>query len=1151
MTVAGGEDAELTEIDEYRIVRRLNSRAEGKMYLAHDRTLDRPVVLLCRPENLEVARGLFGRARRLVRVTHPSLWTVHRLKDEGRHRYAVLEHATGQRLDALPLPLPAHRVLEIGRGLAGAVAALHAHGISHGSIRAKRVIVTAEGVPRLFGAIGAPASAGSQAVVEDVRALAALLQDLADADLRGRIARLAGGRTLTAEGLFHALEGLARRAPGDDGVADNPYRGLETYEAKHAESFFGRSAQVANVLERLQGMPWLLVAAPAGCGKSSLVRAGIAPAVARGDLGERSRWDVVTVAPGLRPLSALADSIAPTLGRDATTMRERLVADASLAANLAGARTDSGLLLVVDPLDDVFSAADKFERSAFLDVLASFGRIMPGVRIILTLRSHLLQRLGELRVVGRDLLGATYMLPAMRDAELAEVVVGPLRTRDFAMEAPAMVDALVADVNGSPESLPVLSFALAELWKWRDAGRRVIPKAALEQLGGASHALARHGELVLAGLGRESRQEARRILVTLATESHAQDVFTREALVSGGNARAAHEALDALVASRLVAEGAACKLTHPHLARTWGRLRTWLDDASSAHAAKQRLEKAAREWERVGRPEDILWSARQLRDAETSAALGDAGATALAFVDASRHAVRRQEARRWTRRFALPVALALVAAGVAGIRSWHERRQNAAAIAASLTEAGAARAEACDLDAQLVTARREAFAHYDAKDWAGGETRWVDVLALSKRASSRFAAAASLASLALARDPRDARSRALAADISLSWLELAERDHEERLIRELSARVALLDDDGSRRARLSAPAHLRVTTSPPGANVSLHRVRVEGGRRVEDSGRAIGLDSRLELEPGSYVLDASARGLYPTRLPVRLVRADDQSVVIRMPSATEVPAGFVYVPEGVSLLGAPEVETVRQVTSAQPEHAVPVDGFFIAEHEVTFSEYIEFLTTLPPQERETRRPHSKSVDLMFAPDGSPMLTLERASAQRGEPLCRPKRSVRRCQDWLRMPIGAISWEDGVAYEAWLAAARVPGARLCTEREWERAARGADGRTFPWGDDLRPGDTNFEATYAFDGEQSGEDEVGSFPVDRSPFGVFDLAGNNTEWVLDTLDASRAAFHVMRGGAWLADEFGTHSASRITNGRHPDYVGLRSCASIPVP
>ena len=82
------------------------------------------------------------------------------------------------------------------------------------------------------------------------------------------------------------------------------------------------------------------------------------------------------------------------------------------------------------------------------------------------------------------------------------------------------------------------------------------------------------------------------------------------------------------------------------------------------------------------------------------------------------------------------------------------------------------------------------------------------------------------------------------------------------------------------------------------------------------------------------------------------------------------------------------------------------------------------------------------------------------------------------QDWLRMPVSAISFEDAQAYVAWLShTGRVPGARLCDEREWERAARGADARAFPGGAALEQDDANFDRTYGRIAAGFGPDEVG--------------------------------------------------------------------------
>src|SRR6185436_5453816 len=111
----------------------------------------------------------------------------------------------------------------------------------------------------------------------------------------------------------------------------------------------------------------------------------------------------------------------------------------------------------------------------------------------------------------------------------------------------------------------------------------------------------------------------------------------------------------------------------------------------------------------------------------------------------------------------------------------------------------------------------------------------------------------------------------------------------------------------------------------------------------------------------------------------------------------------------------------------------------------------------------------------------------------GEPFRYGTRSRRAVQDWLRFPVSGLPLADAEAYLRWLdRSARVPGARLCSEQEWERAARGADDRPFPHGDRLLPEDANFDETYDRNGY--GPDEVGAHPASASPFGVEDLVGN---------------------------------------------------------
>src|SRR5678815_2053151 len=96
---------------------------------------------------------------------------------------------------------------------------------------------------------------------------------------------------------------------------------------------------------------------------------------------------------------------------------------------------------------------------------------------------------------------------------------------------------------------------------------------------------------------------------------------------------------------------------------------------------------------------------------------------------------------------------------------------------------------------------------------------------------------------------------------------------------------------------------------------------------------------------------------------------------------------------------------------------------------------------------------------------------------------------------MKLPVAAVSYEDAVAFAAWLdRSGRVRGARLCDEYEWERAARGADGRTFPTGTVLAPDDANIDVTYGREPLAFGPDEIGSHPQSRSPVGADDMAGN---------------------------------------------------------
>ena len=366
---------------------------------------------------------------------------------------------------------------------------------------------------------------------------------------------------------------------------------------------------------------------------------------------------------------------------------------------------------------------------------------------------------------------------------------------------------------------------------------------------------------------------------------------------------------------------------------------------------------------------------------------------------------------------------------------------------------------------------------------------------------------------------------------------------------DLLMRLSLNDEDGSRRARWNAPATVELV-APVGVAVELYRYDDDDGHR-----RATPLpppaSTRLSLPAGSYLAIAAG-----TRLPFAVERGEARRIVLP-PPPREVPHGFVYVPPGRFLYGSSGEEEMRRTFyGAPPLHPVDGPAFFIAQDETTYAEWIAFLEAIPPEARARLTPRGTSfegvgVELQRAGDSWALRLRPKATVYRagwGEPIRYRDRATHGEQDWRRMPVSGLSFRDAQAYTRWLAdSGRVPGARLCTEMEWERAARGADDREYPHGDRLDPADANFDLTYGQKLDAFGPDEVGTHPASRSPFGVDDLAGNIYEWVQSSMAPGES---VVRGACYYYNREMTRVYNRevINADDRTQMLGVRVCASV---
>jgi hypothetical protein len=433
------------------------------------------------------------------------------------------------------------------------------------------------------------------------------------------------------------LRGLAARQRALPPEAIGPFRGLSRFEERDRDVFFGRAREIAAALEGLRTRGLVALVGPSGSGKSSLARAGLLPALTEGALsGWPPHWDAAVVEPGrdLRAsLTAALDRFVPGLdANDPAALIEAL----ALRARTKG----RGLVLLVDPLEALVTTPETEGRRVTAALLSLMGkRAIPGVRAVVAARRDLLDPLLAMDGLGPALARGLVLVEPLPVPALREVIDEALAIYGYTFEDEALGAELTAGIEATAGAMPLVEFALAELWTQRDVAQRQLTRAGLSTIGGVAGALERHAEATLASLDRAGAEAARAVLLSLTTPEGTRAARTAGELIALAGP-AAGTVLSTFEAARLVvATPGGSTLAHEALIPQWSRLRRWVDEARDDRRLAEELERDAAR--RRADPEAVpLWRRRRLAFAEE---LGRRGAVRLsvdasAFLRASRNA---------------------------------------------------------------------------------------------------------------------------------------------------------------------------------------------------------------------------------------------------------------------------------------------------------------------------------------------------------------------------------------------------------------------------------------------------------------------------------------------------------------------------------